>query len=66
MKEQFFHPLEFTLANAVTVSHFVTAIHIALIMVTVHNNVQLQGFSSLIAALTFHWFIVDICQHAYV
>jgi hypothetical protein len=66
MKEQFFHRLEFTPVNAVTVSHFVTAIHIVHMMVTNHHNLQLYGFSSLIAAVTFHWDIVDICQHAYV
>jgi hypothetical protein len=41
MKEQFVHPLEFTLANGVTVSHFVTPIHIAHMMVTDNHSLQL-------------------------
>jgi hypothetical protein len=45
------HLLEFTPANGVTGSHFVTPIHIAHMMVTIHHNLQLYGFPSLIVAV---------------
>jgi hypothetical protein len=66
MKEQFFHPLEFMLANGVTVSHFVTPIHISHKMVIIHHNLRLYGFSTLSAESTVCWGIVNIRQHAYV
>jgi len=66
MKEQFFRPLECAPASGVTVGHSVTLIHIALMMVIIHHNLRLYGFSSLIAEITFRWGIMHISQHAYV
>jgi len=51
MKEQFFRPLECATANGVTVNHFVTLIHIAHMMVIIHHNLRLYGFSSFIAEI---------------
>jgi len=66
VKEQFFRPLECVTADGVTVGHSVTLIHIAHIMVIIHHNLQLYGFSSLITEITFRWDILNISQHAYV
>jgi hypothetical protein len=66
MKEKLFHPLEFMPANGLTVSHFVTPIHISHKMVIIRHNLQLYGFSTLIAESTVCWGIVNIRQHAYV
>jgi len=66
MKEQFFRPLECALAGGVTVGHSVTLIHIAHMMVIIHHNLRLYGFSSLIAETTFSWGIMNISQHAYI
>jgi hypothetical protein len=41
MNEQFFIPPEFTPVNVVTVNHFVTAIHIVHMMVSIHHNLQI-------------------------
>ena len=49
-----------------TVDHSVTLIHIAHMMVIIHHNLQLYGFSNLITKTTSHWGIVNIHQHAYV
>jgi len=53
-------------AGGVTVGHSVTLIHIAHMMVIIHHNLRLYGFSSLIAEITFRWGIMNISQHAYV
>jgi len=66
MKEQFLRPLECALAGGVTVGHSVTLNHIAHMMVIIHHNLQLYGFSSLNAVITFHWGIMNMSQHAYV
>jgi hypothetical protein len=66
MKEQFFRSLECAPADAVTVGHSVTLIHIAQMMVITHHNLQLYGFSSLTAEITFLWGILNIHQRAYV
>jgi len=66
MKEQFFCPLECAMADGVTVSHSVTLIHIAHMMVIIHHNLRLYGFSSFIEEITFRWGTVNISQHAYV
>jgi len=55
MKEHFFRPLECAMADGVTVSHSVTLIHIAHMMVIIHHNLRLYGFSSFIAEITFRW-----------
>jgi hypothetical protein len=52
VKEQFFHPLECA-ADGVTVGHTVTLIHIAHMMVLIHHDMRLYGFSCLIAEITF-------------
>ena len=65
MKEQFFRPFECAAADGVTVGHAVTLIHTAHMMVIVHHNLRLYGFSCLIAEITFCWGIVNIHQHAY-
>jgi hypothetical protein len=66
MKEQFFRPLEFAPADGVTVGHSVTLSHTAHMMVIIHHNLRLYGFSCLIAEITFCWGIVNIRQRAYV
>ena len=66
MKEQFFRPLECAPAGGLTVSHSVTLIHKAHMMVIIHHNLRLYGFSSLIAEITFRWGIRNISQNAYV
>jgi hypothetical protein len=66
MKEQFSRPLECAPAGGVTVGHSVTLIHTAHMMVIINHNLQLYGFSCLIAEITFLWGIVNIRQHAYV
>jgi len=66
MKEQLFRPLECAPAGGVTASHSVTLIHKAHMMVIIHHNFWLYGFSSLIAEITFRWGIMNISQHAYV
>jgi hypothetical protein len=66
MKEQFFHPLECSMAYGVTVGHSVTFMHIAHMTVILHRNFWLYGFSSFIAEITFHWGIVNIRQHVYI
>jgi len=53
-------------ADGVTVSHSVTLIHIAHMMVIIHRNLRLYGFSSFIAEITFRWGTVNISQHAYI
>ena len=63
MKEQFFCPLGCVMADGVTVFHSVI-IHIAHMMVIIDHNLQLYGFSSLIAEITFHWGIAIIREHA--
>jgi len=66
MKEQLFRPLECAPAGAVTVSHSVTLILIAHMMVIIHHNLWLYGFSSLIAEINSSWGIKNIILHAYV
>ena len=66
MKEEFFRPLECVPADEVTVGHSVTLIHTANLMVIIHHNLQLYGFSCLIAEITFCRGIVNTRQHAYV
>ena len=66
MKKQFFRPLECAPAGGITVGHSVTLIHIAHMMVIIHHNLRVYGFSSLIAKITFCWGIMNISQHAYV
>jgi len=64
MKEQFFHPLECATADGETVGHSVTLIHITHMMVIIHHNLRLYGFSSFTAEITFRWGTVNISQHA--
>ena len=66
MKELFFRQLECATADGVTVGHSVTLIHIAHMMVIIHHNLRLYGFSCLNAEITFRWGIVNIRHHAYV
>ena len=66
MKEQFFCPFECAPAGGITDGHSVTLIHTAHMMVIIHHNLQLYGFSCLTAEITPHWDIVNIRQHAYV
>ena len=66
VKEQFFRPLECAPADGVTVGHSVTLIHTAHMTVIIHHSLRLYGFSCLVAEITFHWGIVNICQHVYV
>ena len=63
-KKNFFCPLECTPADGVTVVHSVALIHIDHMMVVIHHNLQLYGFSSSIAEINFQWGIVNIRQHA--
>jgi hypothetical protein len=53
MKEQYFRPLQCAMADGVTVGHSVTPIHIAHVLVIIHHNLWLYGFSSLIIEITF-------------
>jgi hypothetical protein len=66
MKEEFFHPLEFMPVSGVTVGHSATHIDISHMMVIIRHNLQLYGFSSLIAKITFCWGIMNIGWHVYV
>jgi len=66
MKEQFFRPLECASAGGGTVGHCATLIYIAHMMVIIHHNLRLYGFSSLITEITFRWGIMNISKHAYV
>ena len=59
-EEQFFRQLERAPAGGVTVGHSVTLIHIAHMMVIIHHNLRLYGFSSLIAEITFRWGTMNI------
>ena len=62
-KNSFFHPLDCALVDGVTVCHFVSLIHIAHVMVIIHHNLQLYGFSSFTAGITFHRSIMNVHQH---
>jgi len=63
MKEVFFGPLECVTADGVTVCHSVILMHVAHMTVIIHHTLWLYGFSSFIAEITFHWAIVNVCQH---
>jgi hypothetical protein len=54
------------MADGVTVGHSVTLIHVPHMMVIIHHNLQLYGFSSFITEITFRWGILNISQHAYI
>ena len=64
MEKQFFHPLEWATADGVTDCQSVTLIHITHVMVIIHHNLHLYGFSFLIREITFHWTVMNIHQHA--
>ena len=53
MKEQFFHPLECSMSVGVAVGHPVTLIHIAHMIVIIHHNMRLYGFSPSLQKLPF-------------
>ena len=65
MKEQFFRPLECAPAGGVTAGHSAILMHTTHMMVIIHHNLWLYGFSSLIAEITFRWGIMNISQASY-
>ena len=59
-------PLPCATVDGVTISHSVSFIHVAHMLVLIQNNLQLYGLPVGITEISLWWGVVHVCQHMYI